>query len=72
MEMLVFKHIQNRSYFRKKLDLMFQKNPGIFGFVTLTLEILEKAKLHPWIFHKVAWHPLEISRQKTKADGNST
>ena len=50
----------------------FEKNPGSFGFVTLPLEILEKAKLHFWIFHIVVWHPLEILRRKTKTDGNST
>ena len=50
----------------------FQKNPGNFGFVTLSLEVLEKAKLHFWIFHIVVWHPLEIPRWKTKTDGNTT
>ena len=45
------------------------KNPEMFGFFTLPLEIVEKAKLHLWIFHKVVWHPLKIPRQKIKTDG---
>ena len=48
-------------------DILFLKNPGIFKFVTLPLEILEKAKLHLWIFHKVVWHPFF-----SIAAGNST
>ena len=67
---LEFKHIQNRFYFSKRKDFMFEKNPGISVFVT-PLEILEKAKLHLWVFHKVVWHSLETSRQKTKTNANS-
>ena len=72
MEILVFKHIQNRFYFSKRKYFMFQKKTGTFGFDTLPLEILEKAKLHLWIFQKVVWDRLEIPRQITKTDGNST
>ena len=89
MEILVFKHIQNRFYFSKTKDFLDQrlisehmqapvskctfpekiqtrrdekgrvptleKNPRIFGLVTLPLEIPEKAKLRFWIFRKVVW-----------------
>ena len=34
----------------------FWKKLGIFKFVTLPLEILEKEKLHLWTFHRVVWH----------------
>ena len=44
----------------------WKKNPGIFRFATLPSEILEKAKLHPWKFSKIVWHPLDIPRPKTK------
>ena len=44
---------------------------GIAHLPTLPLEILEKAKLHFWIFYKVLWHTLEIPKQNTKIDGNS-
>ena len=47
-------------------DIVFEKNPGVFWFVTLPLEILEKAKLNLWIFRKVVSHP----SKKTKTDGN--
>ena len=50
----------------------FEKPPGIFYFFTLTLEIPEKTKLNPWIFHKIVLDPLEIPRPKTKTPGNST
>ena len=42
-----------RTYFSEKI-------PRFFRFVTLPLEILEKTKLHPWKFHKMLLHPLEI------------
>ena len=33
--------------------ITFRKPPGVFHFFTLPLEILDKTKLHPWIFHKI-------------------
>ena len=42
-----------------------EKSPGIFHFITLPLEIPNKTKLHPWKFHKIMLHPLEITRPKT-------
>ena len=50
----------------------FEKNPGIFHFFTLPLEIPDKTKLTPWIFHKIVLDLLEIPRPKTKTLGNST
>ena len=49
----------------------FDKPPGIFHFFTLPLEIPDKTKLNPWIFHKIvidsldihiifSWSPLQI------------
>ena len=56
-----------------KLRIYFFENPpGIFHFFTLPLEILDKTKLNPWIFHKIVLDPLEIPRPKTKTPGNST
>ena len=53
-------------------DILFWTAPGIFHFFTLPLEISEKTKLHPWKFHKIVLHPLEIPRPKTKTTGNSS
>ena len=39
-------------------DILCWKFSGIFRFVTLLLEILEKTKLHYWKFHKILLHPL--------------
>ena len=33
--------------------MLFGKTPGMFHFLTLTLEIPDKTKLNPWIFHKI-------------------
>ena len=54
------------------LRIFFCENsPGIFLFsFTLPLEIPDKAKLNPFIFHKIVLDPLEISRPKTKIHGN--
>ena len=30
-----------------------ENSPGIFHFFTLTLEIPDKTKINPWIFHKI-------------------
>ena len=43
-----------------------------FIFLTLPLEIPDKTKLNPWIFHKIVLDPLEIPRPKSKTPGNST
>ena len=48
-----------------------KKPPGIFRFVTLTIEISNKKGVHPWKFCKILWHLLEVSRSKTKTHGNS-
>ena len=41
-----------------KLRIYFFENPpGIFRFFTLPLEILDKTKLNPWIFHKIVSDP---------------
>ena len=40
--------------------------PGIFHFFTLTLEILDKTKLNPWMLHKIVLDPLEIPIQGQK------
>ena len=65
----------SRKKFRQgwlKHSYFFQKIPGIFRFVTLSLEILEKTKLHLRKFHKVVLEPLGIPRPKSKSHGNST
>ena len=41
-------------------DILFDKPPGIFHFFTLPLEIPDKTKLNPWIFHKIVIDSLEI------------
>ena len=47
--------------------MLFWKPPlGFFIFFTLPLEIPDKTKLNPWIFHKIVLDPLEIPRPKTK------
>ena len=52
-------------------DILFcKKNPRILRFVTLPLEIPEKA-FTPRT-SATYWHPLEVSRSKTKSHGNST
>ena len=71
---------QTSEWFQKKsrkggvgLRIYFCENsPGIFHFFTLPLEIPDKTKLNPWIFHKIVLDPLEIPRPKTKTHGNST
>ena len=55
------------------VDILFWNSPsGIFRFVTLPLEIPEKAKFHPWKFCKIVCQPLEIPRSKTKTQENFT
>ena len=43
----------------------FKKTPGIFRLVTLSMETLEKTKLHPWKFCKNAT-PLGNSKVKNQ------
>ena len=53
-------------------DILFwKKKPGIFTFVTLTLEISEKKRFQLQKCFEIMWHPLEIPRSKTKTHGNS-
>ena len=47
-----------------------EKPPKTFHF--FPLEILDKLKLNPWIFHKIVLDPFEIPRPKTQTLGNST
>ena len=55
------------------VDILFWNPPSrIFRFVTLPLEILEKASFHPWKFRKIVCHPLEIPRSITKTQENFT
>ena len=50
----------------------FETPSGISNFLTLHLEIPDKTKLNPWIFHKIVLDPLDIPKPKTKTPGNST
>ena len=50
----------------------FENPSGISNFLTLHLEIPDKTKLNPWIFHKIVLDPLDILKPKTKTPGNST
>ena len=50
----------------------FENPPGIFHFFTLPLEISDKTKLSPWIFHRIVLEPLETPRPKTQTPGFST
>ena len=52
-------------------DILFPKPPRNFSFFTLRLEIPDKTKFNPCIFHKIVLEPLEIPRPKTKTPGNS-
>ena len=55
------------------VDILFWNSPSeVFRFVTLPLEIPDKAKFHPWKFCKIVCHPLEIPRSKTKTQENFT
>ena len=54
------------------IGLFQKKNRGrglrkyFFHFFTLSLKIPEKAKLHPWKFHKIVLGPSEIPRAKPR------
>ena len=50
----------------------FQNIPGILGFATLTLEILQKTKASQGIPKNFATTVWEFQDQKTKTHGNST
>ena len=64
--------------FQKKIQTgvvetyFLQKLPGIFRFVPLSLEVLEKTKLHLRKFHKIVLQLFGIPRLKTRTHGNST
>ena len=46
----------------------FEKTPEIlFFYFTPVLEILDKIKLNPWIFHKIVLELLEIPRPKQRS-----
>ena len=47
-------------------DILFWTPPGILHFFTLPLEIPNKTKLNPWIFHKIVLDSLAIPTPKTK------
>ena len=54
------------------LRIYFSENPtGIFRFVIIPIKIPQKTNFHSWKFCKIACHPLEIPRSKTKTHGNS-
>ena len=49
---------------------IFENPPGTFCFFTLPLEIPDKKELHPWRFHRVVLHPLEMGyTRKTNKRG---
>ena len=60
--------------FGKKIILtyLYLKKKTLEFFFFLPLEIPEKTKLNPWIFHKIVLDLLEIPRPETKTLGNST
>ena len=64
LDMGLFQKKQTNKKKRPKVeDILFKKNPEIFHVFTLPLEILDKRKLHPWIFYKIMLEkprPLEI------------
>ena len=47
-------------------DILFWKRPGIFHFYTFSLEIPDKAKLHPWKFHEIVLELSFLGNLKTK------
>ena len=46
--------------------MLFGKPPGIFHFLTLTLEIPDKTMLNPWIFNKIVLRSLGNLKSKKK------
>ena len=54
------------------LRICFFEKPLEKNFFSLPLEIPDRTKLSPWIFHKIVLDPSEIPRPKTKIPGNST
>ena len=49
------------------LRIYFFENPhGIFQFLTLLLEVSDKTKLNPWIFHKLCLIPCKFQGQKQR------
>ena len=60
-----------------RLRIYFLENPpGIFHFLTLSLEIPDKTKLNPLIFHTIVLASIPVVRNptipKTETPGNST
>ena len=53
-------------------DILFWKPPLEFLDLSLYPKKFQRKQAHPGNFFKVVWHPLEISRSKTKTDGNYT
>ena len=51
---------------------LLKKTPGMYRYVTWTLKIPDKMKLHLWKFHQIVLQPLECPRPKTKTHGSST
>ena len=80
VETLFFLYIQDTDYlvrcsfFHLCIGLFQKKSKqggwvytfGIFYFFTLPLEISDKTKLSPYIFHRIVLDPLEVPRPKTK------
>ena len=63
---------QKKKFGRVVESYFFQKVPGIFRFITLSLGFLPKTKLHLRKFHKIVLQPLGIPRRaKAKTHGNS-
>ena len=54
------------AYSKGVEDFFDKKNPKIFRFVTLPLEIREKTKLPSWKFPKIVLQCLKIPSRKTK------
>ena len=59
------------AYSKGVEDFFDKKNPKIFRFVTLPLEIREKTKLPSWKFPKIVLQCLKIPSRKTKLHKNS-
>ena len=70
--------ISTMGYSRKKSkwgveDILLKTLLEIFIFFTLPLEIADKTKLSPWIFHKIVLDPMEIPHYSfLVTPGNST
>ena len=64
---------EGRGYYIGDVDeILFEKTPGNFRFLILSLKISDKRKVPPWKLCKVVLYLLEILRPKTKSNENST